>query len=368
MVDHDHSKALDEAGRTLFRAFSLIMGVFLTGVVGYTIIGDEHNLLDAVYMTMISLTTVGYGETIDLTDKPGGRLFTIGLLVVGAGSFVYFFSNLTAFMVEGNLDRFLWRRKMKREIERLFQHYIVCGAGDTGEHVIKELVNTHRPFVLVDLDEERVKSLADRFGQFPAVIGDATDDEILAAAGIARARGIVAAVSNDKDNLLITVTAKLNNEHLRCVTRAIDEKGMSKARKAGADAVVSPNMIGGLRLVSELIRPKAVTFLDLMLRDKEKNLRIEDFTIEQTSSLVGKTVGSIRDLKLADVLIVALRHADGSWSFNPADELQLELGDGLVFMGNPDGRKELQRLGSGAMPEEPDPEPERDESEDAKAF
>lgn len=337
---------LAEHGQSLLRSALLIMIVYAAGVVGFSIIGgDDNTVVDAIYMTAITLTTVGYEETIKVSRTPEGALFTTGLLFAGVGSFVYFFSTLTAFMVEGSLDRVLWRRKMRRAIESLDNHYIICGGGSTGEHIIGELLQTERPFVLIEQDETRMRELFDRLAvEFPVVIGDATDDDALKAAGIERARGLTTCVANDKDNLIVTVSAKMLNKDIRIVSRCIDEKVTRKVEQAGAAAVVSPNMIGGLRMVSEMVRPTAVSFLDIMLRDKDKRLRIEEHPVEKGSSLDGTTVGKVREREIADLLVVAVSEPGGGWTYNPKDDTKLEAGMGLIFMGSPHARTELERL------------------------
>jgi voltage-gated potassium channel len=335
------SKHLDDQSQGLARAAGLIGLVFVLGVLGYTVIGGaEYGLLDAVYMTMITLTTVGYGEVIDLSDKPEGRIFTAALLVVGVGSFVYFFSNLTAFMVEGNLDRILWRRRMRRSISALEHHYIICGAGRTGRHMVRELLETERAFVLIDLDEHKARALLEELhADFPIVVGDASDDEVLRTAGIDRAKGLCVATSNDKDNLLITMTARMIRADLRIVARCMDQKIYQKLQRAGADAVVSPNTIGGLRLVSELIRPDTVTFLDTMLRDKEKRLRIEEVALVTGSLAVGRSLGDLRADGIDGLLVIAVRAAgDDAWLFNPPNDLEMAAGHTVVFMSSPEAR------------------------------
>ena len=339
---HLDQKYLDSQSQGLARAAGLIGLVFAIGIVGYDILGgDEYGLLDAVYMTMITLTTVGYGEVIPLDDDPVGRVFTVLLLVIGVGSFVYFFSNLTAFMVEGNLDRILWRRRMRRSINALQNHFIVCGAGRIGRHMIRELLDTERPFVLVEHDETIARVIQDQLGAvFPVVIGDATDDEILRQANIERASGLCAAISSDKDNLLITMTARMIRSDLRIVARCTDQKIHKKLRRAGADAIVSPEVIGGLRLVSELIRPDAVTFLDTMLRDKEKRLRIEEVALREGAKAIGRTIGSLKTDRIDEVLIIAVREAEATnWTFNPDDAFALAAGQRIVLMASPEARR-----------------------------
>lgn len=334
----------DTLGPTV-RAALLLLVVFVVGTIGYSIIGgEEHSWLDAVYMTTITLTTVGYEEAIELSRRPGAQIFTVVLLLTGVGTFVYFFSNLTAFLVEGTLARLFWRRRMARQINSLSEHDLVCGGGRTGEYVVRELLDTHRPFVLVDENGERVRELHHRYGNdFPAVVGDATEDEVLVAAGIKRARGLIACVSNDKDNILMTFTARLLNRNLRIVARCADARVESKLTRAGANAVVSPDRIGGLRLISEMVRPTAVSFLDLMLRDSEHRWRVEEVTVREGSELEGATAGSLRGREIRDFAVLAVRRVDGSWVYNPDDEARLDVGTAVIFLGSPEARQSLER-------------------------
>ena len=336
-----------EGLRVLLRTGGLLALVFAIGVTGYLILsGPEYGLLDAVYMTVITLTTVGYGETIDLSNNPAGRAFTIGLLVAGVGSLLYLFSSLTAFIVEGNLAALLRGRRMNKKINNLNGHYIVCGIGATGEHIVRELAATQRPFVAVDWDEARLRHLEEEVKmEFPSVTGDATDDDALRAAGIERAAGLAACIAADKDNLIVTVSARLLNANLRIISRCIDDRIGAKILQAGANAIVSPNTIGGLRIVSELVRPTVVSFLDIMLRDKEEGLRVEELRIAETGSLADTTVGALRQRRLPNVLVVALRQRDGSWVFNPGDEARLTPGTTLIFMAGPGGRASLGATG-----------------------
>ncbi len=338
---------LDEQTRTLLRSAAFILVVFAVGVLGYLYIGGAGtSVIDATYMTVITLTTVGYGETIDLSDKPIGRVFTMGVLLIGAGGFVYFFSTLTAFVLEGNFDRLVWTTKMRRAIRELDQHYIICGGGKTGRHMIREMIQTERRFVVLDVDEPRVRALRDELEtDFPIVIGDATDEDVLREAGIERASGLCTALASDRDNLLITMTARMLRPELRIVARCSDEKMQQKLRRAGANAIVLPETIGGMRLVSELIRPDAVTFLDTMLRDKDKRLRVEVLALTPKSRAVNQTLGELRAVRLRDLLIVALRDGEGdAWQFNPPDGTKLRPGASVVFMASPEARKRAEEL------------------------
>lgn len=331
--------------RSLVRTAVLVTLVFLVGVVGFSLIAPaEAGLVDAFYMTSITLTTIGYGEVVPV-ETTAAKIFTGLYAIVGFGMFVYLFSNVTAFMVEGGLDRYLWDRKMHRSIEKLKDHTVVCGAGNTGRHIVAELLETRRAFVLIDRDAEAVRALHQQLAApFPAVIGDATDDDVLRAAGVPRACGLIACISNDNDNLVITLSARLLAPKLRIVARCLDEREQHKIRRAGADSVVLPNMIGGIRMVSEMIRPTVVTFLDLMLRDRERRLRVEEVRLPAGSPLVGTTIAQLHARKIKDLLVVALRHADGAWHYNPDEDERLEAGVTIIFMGSPEARAALELL------------------------
>ena len=329
--------------RSILRASAALLFVGIAGTVGYKILGGpEATWLDALYMTTVTLTTVGYTEVIEVGHSPGAQIFTIALLLLGVGSFLYFFSNLTAFAVEGTLDRLFWRRRMRRITSNISDHFLVCGGGKTGNYVLQELLQTNRPFVLIERDEERVEYLLERLGNdIPVVIGDATDDDTLLEAGLERARGLVSCISSDKDNLVVAFSARNLRPELRIVSRCSEQRDVAKLKKAGVDAIVTPDQIGGLRLVSELVRPTAVTFLDSMLREGGQ-LRIEEVTIAPGAALADQTLACIRNEESLDLMVIAVRAADGTWRYNPPDTTPLPPGTGLIFMGNPAARAEIE--------------------------
>ncbi len=340
--------------RQLARAAAFAFMVFGIGVGGYAILADaRYSLLDSVYMTVITLTTVGFGEVIDLADNPAGRLFTIFLILGGVGSILYLLSGLAAVLTDGNIQRLTWMRAMKSKAQSLNQHIIVCGGGTIGSRVIEELHATRRDFVLIESDEDRVRELHEREDDnFPAIIGDATEDERLREAGIDNARGVISCLPADNDNLIVVVSARMFCPEVRIVTRCTNIERADKLRRAGADSVVSPTTIGGMRLSSEMVRPFVVSFLDHMLHDKEEPLRVEDWTITETSPLARKTVGDVRAMKLDQFLVIALSDDNDTWLFNPDDNAELEPGLRLIFMSSPDdGRRFRELAGAGTAPD-----------------
>ena len=327
-----------------------LLAVIFIGAGGFTVIGGgDWTFGDCIYFTIITLSTVGYSHTLHEFDQhPYARVWTIGLIVLGSGTLVYFVSTITAFIVEGDLGGALRRNRMKQVLSRLSSHIIVCGAGTTGIHVIEELIHSHIPFCTIDTSEQRLLELAERFGpdKFPYVVGDAADDETLKEAGVERAQGVVAALSEDKDNLFVTITASALNPQARIVAKASEVASRGKMMRAGAKAVVSPTQIGGLRLASEAIRPTVVEFIDLMLRDPKKNLRIEEVAIPETSSLVGAELKDTNIRRETKVLVIAVRMPDGRYEYNPDPEFTLVSGSTLIVLAE---TVEMKRLREGVV-------------------
>lgn len=336
--------------RLIFPAV-LVVVVVLIGILGYRLIGGpRHTWLDAIYMTANVLTTTGFREAIPVERSGVAQLFTIALMFFGAAVVVYATSVVTAFIVEGDLTEGFRRRRMQQAIEAMTGHYIVCGAGQAGIAVLGELAATERDAVLIEADPDQADRILKTFPTVPVLQGDFTDDEMLLRAGIARAAGIVMCVDDDKDALVGTVTARQLNPRLRIVARATDEHAMSRLRTAGADAVVSPGIIGGMRLASELVRPSVVGFLDQMLRDKDRNLRIEEVDVPEGSPFAGHTVAEI-DARAAGLMLLAIRSsASGDYTYNPDPAMRITVGSRLIVMGDPGGVTKLRDITSGSHP------------------
>ena len=322
----------------LVAGFAVLALTLATGTIGYYLLGDGRwQPFDCFYMTIITITTVGYGETLENMDKvEHARTLTMVLLVFGTGTVVYFASTLTAMIIEGDLRRVLRQTRMRKQILKLQDHVIVCGAGSTGSHSIEELIQYQIQTVAIDTDQARLEHMAEVYPKslFKYIVGDATDDDILAEANLPQARGVVAALHADKDNLFVVVSARQENPRARIVARGSELQFLEKLKRAGADTVVSPNYIGGLRMVSELIRPQVVKFLDEMRRDKAK-VRIEEVEVPDGSPLAGKTLAeSAIRTEAADILVLAVQiPGKEGYRYNPGADFRLDARMTLVVLG-----------------------------------
>jgi len=327
-------KALIASGLLL-----LVLGV---GTATYKYIGGEQaTLLDSLYMVVITIATIGYGEIIDLSHSPGGRIFTMFLSFAGVGIMTYIIMSLTAFGVEGELNEAFRRRKMEKRIEKLRDHYIVCGADGVGTHVARELLATQRPYIVVDVDREKIERLHGGEDGPAFVVGDATDNATLEKAGIERAHGLFAVTGDDNQNMVISLSARQLNAKIRVVARCEEARNSEKMQRAGADSAVSPTRIGGLRIASEMLRPAVVNFLDVMLRREDLALRIEELTVPAT--MVGRKLATLELHRFRKLLLLAVRTGDG-WTYNPARDYVMQAGETLVFMGSPEERVQLERV------------------------
>lgn len=316
-----------------------LAALFMLGTLGYMVI-EGWNWWDSFWMLVISLTTVGYGEVHPLSHP--GRAYTVLVLVVGVGIMAYGVSFMTAFMVEGRLHEYLRRRHMKRSITRMRGHTIVCGAGRTGLNVIRELKAVKEDFVVIEADHGITEELkrSDTF----VIQGDASREETLREAGIGAAGRLVTCLTADADNLFVVLTAKGLNPRLHVVARYVDDASAEKLRRAGANSVVSPNAIGGLRMASEALRPAVVSFLDVMLRSSKATLRVEEAAIREGSKLAHRPLKDARISEQTGLLVLALRNAKGEYQFNPPAAAALTPGQTLIVMGEIGGVKKLKVL------------------------
>ncbi|MGC2063285.1 MAG: potassium channel protein [Thermodesulfovibrionales bacterium] len=311
--------------------------ILLIGLVGYSLI-EGWSILEAVYMTVITLSSVGFMEVHPLSDA--GRIFTMALILCGSGVLIYGISVITAFVVEGELTDALRRRTMYRKIEQLQAHYLICGVGQTGRYVLDELVKTKKDFVVIEKNPDKIRQLISE--NILCIEGNATHDAVLLKAGIHKAKGAITALHSDAENLFVVITAKRLNPALRVISKAVEEESEQKIRMVGADGVVMPNYIGGLRMVSEMIRPSVVSFLDIMLRSKDRTIRVEEIELSPLSQCVGKTLQQTGILGTEGVTVVALKdRKNDTYVFNPPAGTVMAADHVLIVIGNIDLIREI---------------------------
>jgi voltage-gated potassium channel len=325
-------------------ALLALFGVIAVGTIGFAAIGaGEHGLVDAIYMTIITLTTVGFGEIIDMSNNPAGRIFTVALLLMGMGIVAYSIPLAAAFVIEGQLFHTFTRRRMEKRIAQLKNHYVVCGDAAAACYVAEEFVRTGRSVVLVIPEEGSPPCPQDALADVPRIAGDPSDDATLLGANIGPAKGVVACMESDKDNLLVVLTARRLAPNTRIVAATDQSDGDAKLRAAGADAVVCASHIGGLRMAAEMVRPKVVSFLDRMLRDTRASLRVEEIAVPPDYAGAGKTLGSMVINEIPGVMLLAVQRAGQSgFEFKPTPDILLEANMTLVVMSDTEGRELLE--------------------------
>ena len=317
----------------------ILIALILIGTVGYWFIGGrQHSLVDCLYMTVITITTIGFAEIIDLSGNVVGRIFTMFIAISGVGIAAYIVTNITALVVEGQLTESFRRRHMEKMAGSYRGHYIVCGLGSVGWYIANELCATRRPFVIVDIDKNSMERGLGPSHNEVFLEGDATDGNTLLKAGVEKAAGLFVVTGDDNQNLVATLTAKQLNPRLKVVARCNDTKNSEKMKKAGADAVVSPAAIGALRMASEMVRPTVVSFLDTMLRDRDSNLRVEELLVP--GPFVGKPISALNLKRFPHALLLAVKTGE-SWVYSPPDSYVIGQNNTLVLMTTPEGRDEL---------------------------
>lgn len=318
----------------------LLLLITLVGTVGYHQIGaPSATWVDSFYMTFITIATIGYGEIIDLSQHPMGRLFTVAISVLGIGTMSYLFSMVVALLIDVDLNGNLRRKRMERKIAGLSGHYIICGIGRVGSNVAIELLRTQRNFVVIESSQEALEKWLEAHPTTLCLHADAADDQALQKAGVQQAAGVFAVTGDDSHNLMVALSVKMTHPKARVVVRLHDIRNTQKARRAGADEIVSPDFTGGMRIASAMVRPHVVNFMDKMLHSDD-GLRVEEVVVPPGFS--GVTLGALLP-KSRDYLLMALQE-DGKWLFNPADDHHVKAGCTLVMMATPQGRAHVEKL------------------------
>lgn len=298
---------------------------------------EGWNFFDSLYMVVITLATVGFGETHPLTFH--GRIFTIVLILVWAGIGFYALSSIIQPIIEGEIRKVLGRKKLEKEIRNLKDHYIVCGFGRMGSYISRELRNASVSYIIIEKDE-RLREKLER-ENYLYLYGNASEDEVLIEAGVKKARGLVAVVASDADNVYITLTARQLNPNLFILARSTNESSERKLQQAGANKVISPYQMGAVRMVQAILRPAVVDFIEIAFHGKSMELQCEEFLVKPNSSLVGSSLQEAEIRKNLGVIIVAIKGTSGKMVFNPSRDVRINAGDTLITLGE---KKDLVRL------------------------
>lgn len=330
-------------GKRIAISLFILLLLVLTGTLGY------RNFLsvswtDALYMTIITISTVGYQEVAPMTTS--AKLFSVVLILVSLGTVGYLLTNIASLLFESNAMAAIRRRKMENAIEKLNDHYIVCGCGETGSSVIDYLTSKKVPFVVIDNNEEIIANL--NAHGILAFVGNATQEEILAKAQIARAKGLIASLSRDSFNVYTVLTARGMNPDLYIVAKAIEKGSDEKLKKAGANNTISPNEIGGRRLAASLVRPSIISFLDAITMAGEVELDLEEVVIHMNSVLNGVLLREARIPEKTGLIVLAIRKAStNKLIFNPSSDVIFTEGDTMIVLGQDTQVNTLRDLAGG---------------------
>ncbi|HMD03901.1 MAG TPA: potassium channel protein [Candidatus Binatus sp.] len=316
-------------------ALSLVVLMTVIGAFGYMLI-EHWSVLDAFYMSVITISTVGFGEVKPLS--PAGRLFTIGLIVTGVGSAIYLFTVIGELVVEGRLREFLGKSAMNRKIHGLQQHVIVCGYGRFGRAVVEELTHKAVPMVVIETDPAKQAEL-DAVGALH-VLGSALEDAVLDDAGVSAARAIIVATGSDADNVYITLSAREKNPKILIYARGDSDAGLRRLKLAGADQVVAAYQWAGMRIAASIVRPSVVDFLQLSVPGRESEVDLEEIRVSPASPAAGMSIAAVEQQN-PRLRIVAMKRKDQPLEMIPAPETKIEPGDLLVVIGESESLKRL---------------------------
>lgn len=315
---------------TLTISIALLAVILAVGSMGYMLI-EQYSLIDAFFMTIITVSTVGFGEIKPLS--PTGRIFTTFMIIFSFGFFAYGVSSITRFMVDGGFRNYFINKRTNRKVKRMNNHVILCGFGRNGKEAARALKEKGERFVVIETNEEIVNELRKEYN-YLYVEGDATDDDVLRQAGVERAKSLITTLPNDADNLLVVLSTRSINKKIRIISRASHEWSDLKLKKAGANNVIMPDMVGGRRMAKLVASPDVVDFLEYMMRKKKGEVQLVELHCKDFAcSFLQKTIGELRFKKISGVNIVGMKDKDGNYIFNPSPDLRLSENYQLFVMG-----------------------------------
>jgi voltage-gated potassium channel len=319
-----------------------VLVIIVVGTLSFHLI-EGWSLLDSLYVTAQTVTTVGFG---DLTPKTiAGRVFATGFMVVGVGVVLYALTSSVQSIVQSEMVAAFGQRRRSRKMNKHKEHFIVCGAGRVGSHLIRDLQRVGETFVVLERDAAKVAELGNQ--GFPVLVRDATLEESLREAGVLQARGLAACLPDDADNVYVVLIARDLNPKLHIVARAVEEQAESKLLRAGANRVVAPTIIGGHRLAVALTKPAVGDFID-SITASQLDLTFEQVEVEPSSPLAGRKLRDTGIRPELDIVIVAIRRADSQMLFNPSGDKSVESGDMLIAIGHPESLSKLKSLAKGS--------------------
>lgn len=330
--------------RRILKLAAVIAATLVVGATGYVVAAD-YPVFDAVYMAVMTMTTIGYGEIRPLGEA--GRLFNVVYMLLSVSVMLLTLGVVTQSIVEAQFAGFLGKRRVRKMIDSLNGHYIVCGFGRVGRGAAQALRSAGMKVVVLDRRDDRVDWAMN--DGFVGLSGDATRDEVLKAAGISRAAGLIAALATDADNLFAVISAKALNPGIRVGARAAEEEAERKMRQVGADSVFAPYTMTGTRLAQSLLRPHVHQFLDFATTSPDLNVRIEQIRVGGSSELAGRTLAEMRFRSEMQVIVLAIRRGGGEMLFNPAAEARVESQDYLIVMGEPEPLRRLEARAAGGV-------------------
>ncbi len=316
----------------------ILLGIAAAGTFGFMILEDRP-FMDSLITTVMLISTVGMGEPPEAT---GSKILAIFVIAGGVGTLVYAVGMFIEFLIGGYLADMLEERSMKKKISELSNHYLICGYGRVGEQVAKEFIRSNEEFVVVDSNPESIARA--REDGLPHIEGDASDDEALHRAGINRAKGLVACVDSDADNVFVTLSARVLAPDLWIVARGNTEESHSKLEKAGADKVVSPYAIGGREMATLMMKPMVSDYLDVITGGGQLELRVEQFELVADSPVVGKSIRELEIRHQTGASVLAVRKPDQAFDTNPSPDMKLDEGDVLIAAGTPSEIQDFERL------------------------
>lgn len=328
--------------RNVLRGLMMLALVLIIGTFGYGFL-EGWPFFDALYMTVITITTVGYGEVRPVSEA--GRVFTIAVIFMGMGIMAYVLGLVAQAIVEFQLGTILGRRRLDQKIRSQRNHYIVCGYGRIGRIIAQELKSHGIPLVVIDNHPDSSQNLMQN--GVPYIVGDATSEEVLNEAGIERAKGLVSVVSSDADNLFITMTARGLSSDLFILSRAEDEQTQKKLLRAGANRVVLPYLIGGQKMAHTIVMPAVTDFLEVTVHEKGIELKMEELLVGERSRLNGLTLVESGIRQEMNVMIIAVSKKGGGMAFNPSSQTRIEKGDTLIALGHVSDLERLAEVLSG---------------------